>query len=384
MTDLLGNCRAGSSTSVPRRNQDHVSGADVHVQNSRVVVSAILAAYNEAAFIDKTLQSICNQLTPDFDLEILVVDGGSQDGTIQKVEQFAEKDRRIKVLRNPHREIPHAWNIGLRASRGEYVCILGAHNTYKEDYISVCLRELRQHDAVGCSGRAITKPVREDLQAQLCAWALAHSFGSSTRSFRTQPEGFVDSPAFPVLVKEAVLSAGGYNEVLSRNEDNDLSQRLRAAGGKLFCTWKTNCYYHGKSTIRELLRYAFRNGWWNSVSLRINLRSMGLRHFVPLLFVLALGGLLVAGTFAMLVGSAQSTWILGTALGILVIHLLLGSLASLQIGLQVKCLKVVFLPWVFFLFHFSYGLGTLCGLFRAHQRFRDEFALESIRWGKQS
>lgn len=192
------------------------------------------------------------------------------------------------MLVNEKRRTPYAFNIGLRESRGKYVCIFGSHTVYEKDYISECLRELIALGAVGCGGRVITRPSNKTLQARLVAWAMSHPFGSSRKSFRTQPEGFADTINYPVMLKEALIEVGGYDEQLSRNQDNDLNQKLRANGYKLFCTWRTQCLYHPKGTLKALLSYAVGNGFWNVISLRKNSASMGARHFIPFVFLMGL------------------------------------------------------------------------------------------------
>src|SRR5262249_20914634 len=160
---------------------------------------------NEGRFIEATLRSLRMQKTPGFHLEILVVDGMSDDDTRQKVASLASKDKRIKLISNPARYTPAALNLGIRAAAGEYVCIMGAHASYDLDYISICLEELIEHDAVGCSGKIVTAPADSTLQARLVAWALAHPFASSSGSVRTQKEGFVDTVPFPIMRKQALL-----------------------------------------------------------------------------------------------------------------------------------------------------------------------------------
>src|SRR4051794_27149782 len=101
------------------------------------LVSVVLATYNEEAFIEETIRSLLAQTHTDCDIEILVIDGGSTDATIATVEQFLS-DARVKLLRNPSRSTPVAFNIGLRAASGDYVCILGAHCRYPQNYIETC------------------------------------------------------------------------------------------------------------------------------------------------------------------------------------------------------------------------------------------------------
>src|SRR5262249_41492115 len=100
---------------------------------SRPCVSVVMPVRNEGRFIEATLRSLRMQKTPGFHLEILVVDGMSDDDTRQKVASLASKDKRIKLISNPARYTPAALNLGIRAAAGEYVCILGAHASYDLD-----------------------------------------------------------------------------------------------------------------------------------------------------------------------------------------------------------------------------------------------------------
>lgn len=305
------------------------------------------------------MASLLAQDTPDFDLEILAVDGLSNDGTREFLEQTALQDPRVRVLLNEGRRSPCAFNLGLREARGEFVCIFGSHTVYKKDYVAVCLKELLARGAAGCGGRVLTQAAVDTLQARLVASALAHPFGSSRKSFRTQPEGFAENVNYIVIRKQALIDVGGYDEVLTRNEDNDTNQKLRALGHKLFCTWKTQCIYHPKEKVRDLFRYAFRNGFWNVISFRGNADSMGARYFVPSLFVLGLLGaclIAAAGLFLAQPLRARSSIPLAA---LLFLHLSSGAFASLQVFRRERYFGSLWLPPVFFGFHFAYGLGIL-------------------------
>jgi len=303
--------------------------------------------------------SLLAQETPDFDLEILAVDGLSDDGTREFLEQTAAQDPRVRVLRNDGKRQPCAFNLGLREAKGEYVCIFGSHTVYKKDYVAVCLKELHSKDAVGCGGRVLTQASVDTLQARLVAAVLAHPFGSSRKSFRTQAEGFADNVNYIVIRKQPLIDIGGYDEELTRNEDNDAFQKLRARGYKLFCTWKTQCVYHPKETIRDLLRYAFRNGFWNVISFKGNAASMGAQYFVPSLFVSGLlSAFLVAAAGVFMAQPLRALIVVPLAV-LLLLHLSLGTLAAVQVYLREKYLGFLGLPPLFLGFHFAYGLGTL-------------------------
>lgn len=327
-------------------------------------ISVILPVYNEGRNLHAAVHSLLQQQTStpgaEFNLEILVIDGLSTDGSVDTLRKETLHDPRVRFLTNEKRKTPFAFNMGLGESRGEFVAILGSHNQYLPDYLAVCLAELRSHDAVGCSGRVISHPPNPSLSAKLASAVSSHKFGSSGRSFRTQPQGFADTIPYPVFRRQALLDVGGYDESLHRNQDNDMNERLRRAGHRLYCTWLTSSLYHTQPTLTALCRYARRNGYWNIVSLRKNAASMSLRHFIPLLFVLSiLIGVLVAGVgFALLPAEFKMfAWLpLAAVFGL---YLLCASLASIDLAVKQRSFAPLLLPPAFLAFHISYGLGSI-------------------------
>ena len=326
------------------------------------VVSVIMAAFNERDSIEQCMQSVLGQATNGFELEVLVIDGSSTDGTAELASNIAAGDGRVRLLGNPDRKTPVAFNLGLRAARGEYVCILGAHSVYPPDYISVCLQELQRHGAIGCSGRVITVPADDTLQAKLTAWTLASRFASSPTSVRTRTGGFADTIPFPVFRKEPLLEIGGYDEALHRNQDNDMNQRLRARGYRLYLTSQTHSQYRAQPTLAALGKYAFRAGWWNGVSMRHKPASMSLRHLVPSLFVITLLGLISMGLLFQFIYWPHAYGAIATVLLLLAAHLILGIAAASATAVRNKALAPLLLPPVFLAFHVIYGFGTLVGM----------------------
>lgn len=323
------------------------------------LISLIVATYNEAAHIEETLRSLLVQRHEGFDLEILIIDGESTDDTAARVMSFVG-DRKVRLLNNPSRTAPAAFNIGLRAAAGEYVCILGAHATYSPDYIEICYRELLEHNATGCSGRVETVPADDTVSAKLAAWCLGHSIASSRNSVRTQGGGFVETIPYPLFRKRALLELGGYNEQLVRNQDNDMNQRLRAAGHRLYLTSKTHATYLARPSVKSLCEYAFLTGKWNAFTLAVNAGCMRVRHFAPLAFTSLLAVLALA-----MIGSLLTRNIAGPAFTvltlILLLHFLIGLIAAIHVAARERTVSALLLPWVILGFHLAYGLGTLAG-----------------------
>jgi len=164
------------------------------------------------------------------------------------------------------------------------------------------------------------------------------------------------------MKKHALIAVGGYDEQLSRNQDNDMNQKLRSRGYRLYLTKKTQCEYFVKATVRSLLQYAFHTGYWNVISFRKNRASMRLRHFVPFVFVVALLCASTAATAMPFALSRHQKWLLAPFFLITCSHLLIGLLTGIQVAVREKSLAALALPLVFIGFHISYGLGTLWGV----------------------
>jgi glycosyltransferase involved in cell wall biosynthesis len=319
-----------------------------------------MAVRNEERHIESVLISLLRQKTLEWNIEIIVVDGDSTDTTGEIVKRIAIDDSRVKLVTNKHRKTPHAFNLGIEHARGEYICILGAHTRYAQNYIAACLEELKLHGAAGCSGRVVTRPSEDSLQARLIAWTLAHPFGTSSGSMRTRNSGFADSIPYPLFLKSTVLEIGAYNTELHRNQDNDLNQRLRARGHKLYITDKTSCDYFVSGDFLSLARYAFKNGYWNIISLKINPASMSIRHFIPGLFFLTLVINLSMVTYSIITHTRP--WM---TIPFVLLVTLYGSVciaASCHTACRERSLAPLLMPVPFFLLHVFYGAGSLMAI----------------------
>lgn len=327
-----------------------------------MILSIICPTYNEEKYIAKTLESFMLQKFHSFELEVLVCDGRSTDKTRAIVESFSAKHPNIRLVDNPERKTPYAFNAGLREAKGEYIAILGAHTQYANDYLQVCYDELQKTGSVGCTGRVITKAAFDGYEAKISEWVMLSTFGVSSSSFRAMKEGYVHSANFPVFKKDALVQLGGYNVLMDRNQDNDMNQRLLDAGHKLYCTWKTKCYYRPPADLKSLFKYAYRNGFWNAKSIMVNAKSMRIHHLIPFFFVIAILFLAIGGMIELLLNG--SAYLLTLLAFIISLHLLVGIVFAIRsLKYEYDGRKIV-LPFVFFAFHFSYGWGTLKGFFK--------------------
>src|SRR5438477_11843020 len=96
----------------------------------RPIVSIVIPCRNEENFIGDCLDSVVGSRFPLNRLEVLVIDGMSDDGTRRVLEAYALRYPFIRVLENVKRITPVAFNIGVRHARGGLIMIMSAHATF--------------------------------------------------------------------------------------------------------------------------------------------------------------------------------------------------------------------------------------------------------------
>ena len=327
------------------------------------VVSVIVAVLNEENHVDELIRSI---LAQDIDegIELLLVDGMSTDRTRERIAEavaaYGSPDRHVRLLDNPKQRSPHAFNIGIREALGEFCCIFGAHASYESNYLSECLSVVRSSpDRVACGG-CIHTISDGSFQGNLTVDVLTNTFGSSKTSFRTQGVGTVDVIPFPVLRTAELRDAGGYDERLHRNEDNDMCFRLMERGVELRVTDKTSASYYPVGTVKKLLQYARRNGWWNAKTISLGSSGLRVRHFVPSAFVAGVAGSTVSAIVGR--GPIRRLGLVGLVGG-LSAHLALGIRATFSTNTETRGLARLLIAPTIMAFHFCYGYGTASFLF---------------------
>lgn len=92
-------------------------------------ISIITPSYNQAQFIERTIQSVLNQ-RGDFELEYIVVDGVSKDGSVEIIQRYAAQDSRLRWLSEPDSGQSDAINKGLRLATGDVVAFLNSDDIY--------------------------------------------------------------------------------------------------------------------------------------------------------------------------------------------------------------------------------------------------------------
>ena len=207
------------------------------------LVSIIIPSYNAVSTLDETLDCVCQQSWPD--LEVIVVDDGSTDGTADLAERY--EDERVRVIRNQNAGACHARNVGIEAANGDYIQFLDADDLFVADKIELQLQALTLKD----DPRAITYgPWWEFIDvpgrsSQVC-FCNGRSFSEPMEwLFASMAEGFYLPPHCWLIPHAVVLQAGAWDERLLQNQDGDFFSRVLQRATQVVWVADAISYYRG-------------------------------------------------------------------------------------------------------------------------------------------
>ncbi len=127
-------------------------------------VSVIIPAYNAEGFLERSVRSALAQT--ESDLEVIVVDDGSIDSTVDTAVRVAEEDRRVRVVRNGRNcGVAMSRNRAITLARGEWIALLDADDTWLPHRLETLLRASRGADVV-CDDLVFVDPSRTDVSAE--------------------------------------------------------------------------------------------------------------------------------------------------------------------------------------------------------------------------
>lgn len=319
-------------------------------------VSFVVIALNESKTIDAVFESLQSQTYPHEKIEVVLVDSASKDDTKAKMLAFRAEDnsfRRVVVLDNPQKTLPCGWNVALNAVQGDTVLRVDAHTSFSPDFIERNVRHIENGEDIS-SGKVISVPAKDTAWCVMLNEAENSMFGGSFAAFRrSDTMGYVDTAAFAMYRKSIFDMVGRFNEQLPRTEDNEMHARMRRAGYRFFYDPQIVSCRKTRSTLYDLLKQKYLNGYWIGRTLGIAPGCFALYHFVPLVFVL-----IVLATTALACGGIfWPSVVLWSTYAILNLSMMTKSIISCQ----KRNIALLCLPIVFFLVHMGYGIGTLIG-----------------------
>ncbi|MGZ6793487.1 MAG: glycosyltransferase, partial [Mycobacteriales bacterium] len=308
------------------------------------LVTVLVAARNEEAFIDRCLDSVLGQTYQD--LEVLVIDGDSTDATAALVRRRAARDARVRLLVNPRRTIPVSLNLGVAAARGEVVVRVDGHATVCDTYVARAVEHLRSGQWQGAGGRVDAKGLTAAGRAIAVAMSSRFGIGNSIHHYGTTPVP-ADHVPFPAYPTALLREHGGWDEQLAVNQDFELDYRIGLAGGRLLYDPAMTIDYHCTQSVRAVFRQFRRYGRGKARVVQLHPESIRARHLAAPALVACWA---VAGAAAFVTPPAAVGLALPYALGL--------TAASVATARQLPGWQErVRLPVVFVAMHGGWGLG---------------------------
>lgn len=320
------------------------------------MVTVVVPCRNEERYIGACLDSILAGTYPADRLEVLVVDGASDDGTRSVVASRVARYPSVRCLENPNRTAPHALNIGIRRARGDVIVRMDAHCRYPSDYIGTLVRWLERSGADNVGGVCRTLPANDGAIARAIAIALAHPLAVGNSRFRVGVAApvWVDTVPFGCYRRAVFERIGLFDEQLARNQDDELNHRLLGAGGRILLVPDVVSEYYARGSFPTLARMYYQYGYFKPLVARKLGRIATGRQLAPPVFVLALVAGLVLAPFA-----TSAALALAVLAGVYVAAAFLAAIgAGLSRGLSVVAPLAAAFPVV----HLSYGVGYLRGI----------------------
>ena len=317
-------------------------------------VSVIIPARNEEQFIEGAVRSLYANRSEDVEVELIVVDGDSDDSTPAILGKLEAEGMPLRIIRNEKRFTPVSMNMGIAASTGEFIILSGAHAEYQPDYIRTCLAVAAGHPEAWCVGGNIETRC-DSVIGQAIADAMSSPFGVGNAMFRLgRHSGYVDTLTFGLYHRWVFDKVGLFDEELVRNQDDDMNLRILQAGGRLYMDERISCVYYSRSNLGQLYRQYFQYGYWRTRTLRKHGKVASFRQLVPALFVAALA---VSGAAALFSPPARTC--LAVFLAAYLLFLLAGAFSILK---KFSFDSARYAPLIFFILHVAYGLGFWAGI----------------------
>ncbi|PSO80230.1 MAG: glycosyl transferase family 2 [Cyanobacteria bacterium QH_9_48_43] len=190
------------------------------------MISVIMTTYNTSMFVAPAIESILNQSFEKF--ELIIVDDGSTDNTLEIVRRYAERDTRIQVIQTEHGGASNARNVGIQASKYPWIAIMDADDISLPNRLEKQITAAKANSKIVALGAAV-----HHMNSKGEIFSVSRLGPETEEAFyRQRQEGHVVNLNHPtaLLNKGVVLKVGGYNPQFKAAQDLELLDRMAEYG----------------------------------------------------------------------------------------------------------------------------------------------------------
>jgi glycosyltransferase involved in cell wall biosynthesis/SAM-dependent methyltransferase len=229
----------------------HEASAGAPSESAPERVSVVATVRNEADSIEVFLEALLAQTRPAD--EIVIVDGGSTDGTVEVLERVAEREPRLQIQRTPGASISRGRNDAIEAAAGPVIAVTDAGTIAERDWLGNLVRPFEADPQVDVVAGFFVAGGRTWFERTLSTLI-------TTQVQEVDAERFLPSSRSVAFRKDWWQRVGGYPEWLRHGEDVVFDLELRRAGAKFEFVPDARVAWHARSTLRLYFRQYFNYG----------------------------------------------------------------------------------------------------------------------------
>lgn len=202
--------------------------------NKSITISVIITMYNSAKTIVQALESVRLQTMVPY--EVILIDDGSKDATIEVVERYLNDHREFKehvrMLSQANGGVAAARNTGIRAATGEWISFLDSDDYWKKNRIRRVIKEIEKNPDANMISHGIT--IVDQLNGIRHDKVLGEKrYNRKKALFPQLYRGNFLTPSATMIKRELIESVGGFDKTINSAQDYDLWLKLSLNGGKL-------------------------------------------------------------------------------------------------------------------------------------------------------
>lgn len=208
------------------------------------LISIIVPVYNTKAYLPRCVQSVLHQTYPEF--ELLLIDDGSQDGSLELCHSLCGEDARIRALPRPHRGVSAARNAGLEEAKGDYVFFLDSDDAIHPRLLEALI-ELCEATGAALATEVYRHVDTEDIHDYLDSlgmgpdrtWEYTYMDNrEALRQFSSKENGYNFQGIGGKMVRRDAMGTARFDEGMHNGEDTIFVYQLLDAGLDAVILWE--------------------------------------------------------------------------------------------------------------------------------------------------
>lgn len=231
-----------------------------------MLFSILIAHYNNAAFFKQCYESLKNQTFHDF--EIIVVDDGSTDGSLEEIEEFTKNDQRVKIFKNQENKgVGYTKKRCVELAKGEICGFVDPDDALVPDAIETCIKAFEKQNIIACYSQFYICDSHLKIQKKF----------PNTRKIKNKNPLFFninfEASHFFTFRKEAYSKTEGINENYKVAEDMDFYLKLYETGDFVYIKKPLYLYrIHQSGLSHDQSKTDLKNKTWHNVLLNATKR----------------------------------------------------------------------------------------------------------------